>query len=149
MSSPRESTASHSLSAEVAQAPVAPKLGLWDAVSIIIGIVVGTSIFRSTATIFDNAGGPWTAMGLWVLGGVLAWCGAVCYAELATTYPRDGGDYEYLNRAFGNWCGFLFSWAQITAIVSGNIAIMACAFADYALRMWPQLNERAAWVAIA
>ena len=49
------------------------------------------------------------AMGLWLVGGVLAWCGAVCYAELATTYPRDGGDYEYLNRAFGPWCGFLFA----------------------------------------
>ena len=52
--------------------------------------------------IFDNAGGPWTAMALWLVGGALAWCGAVCYAELATTYPRDGGDYEYLNRAFGS-----------------------------------------------
>src|SRR5215475_10555237 len=148
MSSLRESTASHSLSAEVTQSPVAPKLGLWDAVSIIIGIVVGTSIFRSTATIFDNAGGPWTAMGLWVLGGVLAWCGAVCYAELATTYPRDGGDYEYLNRAFGRWCGFLFSWAQLATVISGNIAIMAYAFADYAARLWPELKTAGVALAI-
>ena len=115
--------------------PVPPRLGLWDAVSIIVGIVVGTSIFRSTGIIFDKAGGPWTAMSLWVLGGVLAWCGAVCYAELATTYPRDGGDYEYLNRAFGTWCGFLFSWAQLATVISGNIAIMAYAFADYAARL--------------
>jgi amino acid transporter len=127
---------------------VAPKLGLWDAVSIIIGIVVGTSIFRSTATIFDNAGGPWTAMGLWVLGGVLAWCGAVCYAELATTYPRDGGDYEYLNRAFGQWCGFLFSWAQLVCVISGNIAIMAYAFADYAARLWPACERFAIPLAV-
>lgn len=117
--------------------PGRPRLGLWDAISIIIGIVVGTSIFRATATIFDNAGGPWTALALWIAGGGLVWCGAVCYAELATTYPRDGGDYEYLNRAFGRWCGFLFAWAQITCIISGNIAIMAYAFADYALRLWP------------
>src|SRR6476469_9645670 len=147
MSSAHESTASHSVSANVARPPVAPRLGLWDAVSIIIGIVVGTSLFRSTATIFDNAGSAWTAMGLWVLGGVLAWCGAVCYAELATTYPRDGGDYEYLNRAFGTWCGFLFSWAQLATVISGNIAIMAYAFADYAARLWPALN--AASVALA
>jgi APA family basic amino acid/polyamine antiporter len=128
--------------------PVAPRLGLWDAVSIIVGIVVGTSVFRSTGIIFDNAGTPWIAMALWVLGGVLAWCGAVCYAELATTYPRDGGDYEYLNRAFGKWCGFLFSWAQLTTVISGNIAIMAYAFADYAARLWPNLNNASVALAI-
>ncbi len=130
------------------EARIPPRLGLWDAVSIIVGIVVGTSIFRTTATIFDNAHGPWSAMGLWLVGGALAWCGAMCYAELATTYPRDGGDYEYLNRAFGPWCGFLFAWAQITTVISGNIAIMAYAFADYAVRLWPSWSEHALWLTI-
>jgi len=87
-------------------------------------------------------------MSLWVLGGALAWCGAVCYAELATTYPRDGGDYEYLNRAFGKWCGFLFSWAQLATVISGNIAIMAYAFADYAGRLEPAWNSAAVGSAI-
>jgi amino acid transporter len=146
------STSSEATSGSVHQqvdpsSPVPPRLGLWDAVSIIVGIVVGTSVFRSTGIIFDNAGTPSMAMALWVLGGVLAWCGAVCYAELATTYPRDGGDYEYLNRAVGTWCGFLFSWAQLATVISGNIAIMAYAFADYAARLWPKLN--AASVALA
>src|SRR4051812_10519516 len=131
---------------DVSFGPVPPRLGLLDAVSIIVGIVVGTSIFRSTGIIFENAGGPWVAMALWILGGVLAWCGAVCYAELATAYPRDGGDYEYLNRAFGTWCGFLFAWAQITTIISGNIAIMAYAFADYALRIWPSSSTHSLWL---
>jgi amino acid transporter len=148
MSSLRESTASHSQSAEVAQSPVAPKLGLWDAVSIIVGIVVGTTIFRSTAIIFFKSGGPWTAMGLWVLGGALTWCGAVCYAELATTYPRDGGDYEYLKRAVGRWCGFLFSWTQLACVISGNIAIMAYAFADYGARVITFGRDRKVLVAI-
>ncbi len=89
---------------------VAPRLGLWDTISIIVGIVVGTAIFRSPTVVFQNAGGPALALALWIVGGFLAWCGAVCYAELATTYPRDGGDYEYLKRAFGPWCGFLFAW---------------------------------------
>jgi amino acid transporter len=127
---------------------IEPRLGLWDAVSIIVGIVVGTTIYRGTATIFDNAGGQWSAIGLWLVGGALAWCGAVCYAELATTYPRDGGDYEYLNRAFGRWCGFLFAWAQITTIISGNIAIMAYAFADYALRLRPAWSASALWLTL-
>lgn len=115
-------------------------LGLWDAISIIVGIVVGVSIFRATSAIFDNAGSPATALLLWLAGGALAWCGAVCYAELATSFPRDGGDYEYLNRAFGSWCGFLFAWAQITTIISGNIGIMSYVFADYASQAWPGLK---------
>lgn len=120
---------------------IEPRLGLWDTVSILIGIVVGTSIFRASAAIFNFARGPYIALGLWGLGGALAWCGAVCYAELATTYPRDGGDYEYLNRAFGRWCGFLFAWAQLTTIISGNIAIMAYVFADYAGHIWMPLRK--------
>jgi basic amino acid/polyamine antiporter, APA family len=124
-----------------AEPHIPPGLGLWDAVSIIVGIVVGTSIYRATGTIFDSAGSPGIAMLLWLVGGVLAWCGAVCYAELATTYPRDGGDYEYLNRAFGSWCSFLFAWAQITTVISGNIGIMAYVFADYAGQVWPELKS--------
>src|SRR3954453_10448013 len=130
----------------VPESTVAPRLGLWDAVSIIIGIVVGTAVFRAPSQVFDNAGGPWIAMALWLGGGVLAWCGAACYSELATTYPRDGGDYEYLNRAFGSWCGFLFSWAQLTTIISGNIGIMAYALADYAVRIWPSLSTHSLWL---
>ncbi len=129
--------------------PVAPRLGLWDTVSIIVGIVVGTAIFRSSTVVFQNVAGPWSAMGVWLLGGVLSWCGAVCYAELATTYPRDGGDYEYLNRAFGPWCGFLFSWAQLTTVISGNIGIMAYAFADYGVRLWPGLEKHTVWLAVS
>ena len=111
---------------------IRPQLGLWDAVSIIVGIVVGTSIFRATAASSITPAALEHADTL-ALGGVLAWCGAVCYAELATSYPRDGGDYEYFNRAFGTWCGFLFAWAQITTVISGNIGIMAYVFADYAV----------------
>jgi amino acid transporter len=124
-------------------------LGLWDAVSIIVGIVVGTAIFRATAPVFDGAGGPCAALGLWVGGAVLTLCGALTYAELATTYPRDGGDYEYLRRAFGPWCGFLFAWVQLTAVISGNIAIMAYAFADYGVRLWPAVKEQAIWLTLA
>lgn len=149
MSTPPEATHGSAHQQDNSTSPVPPRLGLWDAVSIIVGIVVGTSIFRSTAIVFEKAGGPWITIGLWILGGVLAWCGAVCYAELATTYPRDGGDYEYLTRAYGPWCGFLFSWAQLATVISGNIAIMAYAFADYAARVFPAGKESAVTFAIA
>lgn len=129
--------------------PVAPRLGLWDTVSIIVGVVVGTAIFRSSTLVFQSVSGPAAAILVWLLGGVISWCGAVCYAELATTFPRDGGDYEYLSRAYGRWCGFLFGWAQLTTVISGNIAIMAYAFSDYAVRLWPQTQNFAVWLVIA
>ena len=97
------------LKQSTAESNATAHLGLWDAISIIVGIVVGTAIFRAPSQVFANAAGPWIAMAIWLVGGLVAWCGAVCYAELATTYPRDGGDYEYLNRAFGSWAGFLFA----------------------------------------
>jgi amino acid transporter len=140
---------SPALTAEKADAAPTPRLGLWDAVSIIIGIVVGTAIFRSPAAVFANSPTAMMALTLWLVGGLLSWCGAVCYAELATAYPRDGGDYVYLTRAFGPWCGFLFCWAQLTTVLSGNIAIMAYAFADYGMKVWPAWSERSIWLTIA
>ena len=74
-------------------------------------------------------------MGLfaWGLGGALSLVGALCYAELASTYPRSGGDYVYLTRAFGDWCGFLFGWAQLAVILTASIGSMAFVFGDYAV----------------
>ncbi len=124
-----------------------PALGLWDAVSIIVGIVVGTAIFKSPTLVFQNAGGPWCALALWLVGGVLSLIGAFCYAELATTYPRSGGDYHYLTRAFGRPVGFLFGWAQLSVILTGSIGIMAYAFADYAVELWGLSGQATCWLA--
>ena len=123
------------------------RLGMWDAVSIIVGIVVGTAIFRSPSMVFQNVTGPWQALGVWLLGGVLCLFGAVCYAELATTYPRNGGDYEYLSRAFGRWSGFLFGWAQLSVILTGSIGAMAYTFADYAAGLWQRPSGEKVWIA--
>ena len=107
-------------------------LRLRDAVNLVVGIVVGTSIFRTTADVFQNTNSPAAAFAAWTLGGVLSLVGALCYAELATTYPRSGGDYVYLSLAFGKWAGFLFGWVQLTAVLSSSIGTMAFAMADYA-----------------
>jgi APA family basic amino acid/polyamine antiporter len=116
--------------------PVQAQLGLWDAISIIIGIVIGAGIYETPPLIFNNVSGPWQGLGVWALGGFLSLVGALCYAELASTYPQSGGDYVYLTRAFGRWMGFLFGWAQLVVIRTGNIAMMAYVFADYAIRLW-------------
>src|SRR5262249_4952881 len=94
--------------------PVRARLGLFDAVCIIIGIVIGSTIYKSPQLIMSAVASPAWGLGAWALGGALSLIGALCYAELTSTYPRDGGDYVYLSRAFGPWCGFLFGWAQLS-----------------------------------
>lgn len=116
--------------------PLKPQLGLWDTVSIIIGIVIGASVYKTPPVIFNNVSSPWVGMGAWALGGFLSLVGAFCYAELATTYPRSGGDYVYLSRAFGSWAGFLFGWAQLAVILTSSIGLMGFVFGDYAVELW-------------
>ncbi len=128
-------------------AHVKSQLGLWDTISIIVGIVVGVSIFKAPPMIFANVATPWHAFAAWTLGGLLALVGALCYAELATTYPRSGGDYVYLSRAFGSWAGFLFGWAHLAVVSTGSIGIMAYVFGDYAVELFGA--NRSATVAFA
>ncbi|HID22383.1 MAG TPA: amino acid permease [Planctomycetaceae bacterium] len=129
---------------------IAEHLGLGDAVSLIVGIVVGTGIFKTPQAVFANVSGPWQGMACWAIGGLLALVGALCYAELATTYPRLGGDYVYLTRAYGRQVGFLFGWAQLAVILTGSIGAMAYAFGDYAVALWSGLDPRwSVWLAVA
>jgi amino acid transporter len=121
---------------------------MWDAVSIIVGIVVGTSIYKTIGFIYGNVENGWIALGAFLLGGVLSLIGALCYAELATTYPRMGGDYVYLTRAYGRPVGFLFGWAQLAVILTGSIAAMGYAFGDYAVRLWSLDASMTIWLTL-
>ncbi|MBM3997614.1 MAG: amino acid permease [Planctomycetes bacterium] len=107
------------------------QLSLWDTVSIIVGIVIGSSIFETAPAIFENVYSPWQALGVWLFCGVLSFIGALCYAELATTYPRSGGDYVYLTRGLDRPMGFLFGWSQLSVILSGSTGAMAFIFGKY------------------
>jgi APA family basic amino acid/polyamine antiporter len=116
-------------------------LSLWDAVSIIAGIVIGASIYEIPPSVFQNAASPWMGLAVWVIAGLLCLIGALCYAELASTYPRLGGDYFYLTRAYGSEAGFLYGWAQLGIIQTANIGMMAYVFADYAVKLWDLPKE--------
>lgn len=112
------------------------KLGLWDTVSLILGIVIGAGIYETAPLIFQNVASPVVALAVWIVGGLLSLTGALCYAELATAYPRSGGDYVYLSRAYGPWAGFLFGWCQLSVLMTGSIGMMAYIFASYAARLF-------------
>jgi amino acid transporter len=136
------------VSPEAAQ-PVQSHLSLTDSVSVIIGIVIGAGIYETAPFILSCVASPGQAMLVWALGGVLSVVGALCYAELATTYPKVGGDYFFQRRAFGPWAGFLFSWSQLTVIMSGSIGLMAFVFADYAVRLFGLGPKDSPWLAVA
>jgi amino acid transporter len=75
--------------------------------------------------------------------------GALCYAELATTYSRNGGDYEYLTQAYGRWAGFLFGWAQLVAVWTASVGTMAYSFGDYGARVFGLTPAATVWLAAA
>lgn len=113
-----------------------PSLSLFDAIAIIVGLIIGAGIFETPSLVAANAGGTEIALAIWGLGGVMSLIGALCYAELATTYPHPGGTYYYLRRAFGNAIAFLFAWTRMSVIQTGSIALLAFVLGDYASQIW-------------
>jgi amino acid transporter len=116
--------------------PARQTLTVTDAMAIIIGIVVGAGIFETPALVAANAGSATAAIFVWVLGGGLSLLGALCYAELATTYPDSGGMYYYLRRAFGDAPAFLLAWSRLAIIQTGSIALLGFVFGDYASQVF-------------
>jgi amino acid transporter len=133
-----------------ASTPVAvprPTLSLADAVGIIVGIIIGAGIFKTPALVAGNVDGTGTLVFAWILGGLISLIGALCYAELASTYPDAGGDYHFLTRAFGQRLSFLFAWARLTVIQTGSIALLAFVLGDYASAVLPLGAHSTAWYA--
>lgn len=113
-----------------------PTLSLFDAIALIVGLVIGAGIFETPALVAANAGSTAVVLSTWVLGGVLSLIGALCYAELATAYPHPGGNYYYLRRAFGRAIAFLFAWTRMSVMQSGSIVLLAFVLGDYASQLW-------------
>ena len=135
-----------------AQANGAPKAVLTtrDAIGIIVGLVIGAGIFRLPQLVAMNSASEWVFYGLWIAGGVISLVGAMVYAELATAFPSAGGDYSFVQRAYGRTLSFLYAWARIAVITTGSIAVLAYTFGDYAsnlLRLGPASSS--IWAALA
>lgn len=107
------------------------RLTAFSAIAIIVGIVIGAGIFKTPSMVAGVTGDAGWLLVAWVLGGLISLAGALCYAELATTYPHAGGDYHFLARAFGKDISFLYAWAKATVINTGSIALLAFVFGDY------------------
>ncbi len=117
--------------------PVKKELTVFDSTCVIVGIIIGAGIYETAPAIAAGMGSPQGLLAIWLLGGLLALAGSICYGELATTWPQQGGDFVYLTRAYGKWAGFLFGWSQMMIIRPGDIAMMAFIFARYATQIYP------------
>jgi amino acid transporter len=107
------------------------------AIALIVGIVVGAGIFKTPSLVAGISGDAGWALVLWVAGALISIAGALCYAELCTAYPNAGGDYHFLQRAFGRDLSFMYGWSRATIINTGSIALLAFVFGDYMSTLIP------------
>jgi len=106
-------------------------LSTFDLTMIAIGGTIGSGIFLTPSLIAQQLPSPLWIIGVWLLGGIMALCGALTFAELGGMIPRAGGMYVYLSEAYGTLVGFLFGWAYFLVVNTGGIAALSIAFATY------------------
>jgi basic amino acid/polyamine antiporter, APA family len=109
-------------------------LGLWSSVALVVGITIGSGIFRSPAGIAQKVPDPKLMLALWVVGGLITLCGALSLAELAAALPETGGFYAYLREGWGRPAGFLFGWSELVLIRASALGGIAVVFGEYLLR---------------
>src|SRR5437773_7104499 len=113
----------------------ARRLGLFSATMAVIGGIVGAGICRGAAVVAARVRSPGLTLVAWVLGGVIALAGALCFGELGRRSPRAGGGYVYLRDALGPLPAFLYGWALLLVIATGATAAVAVTFAGYAVTL--------------
>ena len=117
------------------------ELGLWGAVAVVVGTVIGSGIFAVPKAMVLHTGSPAWVFFVWVFGGALSLFGALTYAELAAAMPEAGGEYAYLRTAYGPFFGFMYGWTQTWVAKSGSIATLATLFFYYLATFAPSLEE--------
>jgi APA family basic amino acid/polyamine antiporter len=115
-------------------------LGLFDATSIVAGSMIGSGIFIVSAEMARDVGSAGWLMVLWLLTGFITILAALSYGELAGMMPNAGGQYVYIQRAYGRMISFLYGWSVFAVIQTGVIAAVAVAFSKYAAVFFPELN---------
>ena len=115
-------------------AQLARRLGFWSAIGIVIGITIGSGIFRTPASIAARVPDPTLMLGVWLAGGLISLAGALSVAELAASLPHTGGWYVFLREAWGRLAGFLLGWAELVLIRASATGAISTVFSEYLLR---------------
>ena len=112
-------------------------LGLWPTIAIVIGTVIGSGIFLVPSDMVKAVGSPAAVFVVWIFGGILTLFGALTYAELSAALPEAGGEYVYLNAAYGPLFGFIYGWTQTWVAKSASIATLGTGFYTYSGEFFP------------
>lgn len=113
------------------------EIRLYDAVMLVSGSMIGSGIFIVSADVARQVGSSGWLLASWLLAGVLTMVGALCYGELTAMFPHAGGQYVFLQKAYGKLTGFLYGWSFFAVIQTGTIAAVAVAFAKYSGVLFP------------
>lgn len=116
-------------------------LSLLDSVLLLVGGIIGSSIFLTAKDIAGPLSQPVLFLGVWVLGGVISLFGCVAFAELGSMFPDSGGQYIYLREAYGDLPAFLYGWMLFAVANGGTIAALAVASAAYAGQIVPVISQ--------
>jgi APA family basic amino acid/polyamine antiporter len=117
-------------------------LGLIDATSLVAGSMIGSGIFLVTAAMARDVGSAAWILVIWLVTGLLTMSAALSYGELAGMMPNAGGQYVYIQRAYGKLISFLYGWTVFTVIQTGTIAAVAVAFSNYTAVFFPILENK-------
>lgn len=118
------------------------KLGLFPLTNVVIANMIGAGIFTTSGLLMTDLGNPLLLLSLWVVGGIIALCGALSYGMLGAAIPHSGGEYAFLSRMYHPLLGFLGGWTSFIVGFSAPIAASAIGFSEYFLRAFPQLAFR-------
>jgi APA family basic amino acid/polyamine antiporter len=106
-------------------------LGLWSAVSIVVGSIIGAGIFMRPASMAARLGSPYMLILVWIVAGAVSFIGAMIFAELGSLFPETGGPYIYLQKIYGDFIAFLYGWSASMVINTTALASIAFVAAQY------------------
>ena len=107
------------------------RVGFWGAIAVMVGVVIGSGIFRTPPTVAAHLGDPTLILAFWLVAGLIALCGALTFAELATMFPRSGGIYVFLREGFGPSTAFVFGWTYMLITKPAAAGGIAIVFAEH------------------
>lgn len=116
------------------------KIGFNTAVSVVIANMIGTGVFTSLGFQVMHISSGFAILMLWVVGGILALCGAFVYGEIGSAFPESGGEYNYLSKLYHPSIGFLSGWVSVTVGFAAPIAAASVALSMYVTKIYPSVN---------
>lgn len=117
------------------------KLGLFPVVNIVVANIIGAGIFTTTGYLMEYLGSPVIMLSLWLVGGIIAFCGALAFGELGAAFPEAGGEYIFISKLFHPLPGFLSGWLSLIVGFSAPIAASAIGFASYFIWAFPGIQS--------